>query len=35
LKEERKNEEDRMEGEFKERLMAKFAEDERIEQMNQ
>lgn len=34
LKEERKAEELRLEAEFKEKLMAKFAEDERLEQMN-
>jgi len=34
LKEERQKEEQRMEEEFKERLMQKFAEDDRLEQMN-
>jgi len=34
LKEERIAEERRMEDEFKQKLMAKFAEDERLEQMN-
>jgi len=34
LKEERKAEELRMEEEFKRKLMEKFAEDERLEQMN-
>lgn len=34
LKAERAAEERRMEDEFKQRLMAKFAEDERLEQMN-
>jgi hypothetical protein len=34
LKEERRQEELRLEGEFKDKLMAKFAEDERLEQMN-
>jgi hypothetical protein len=35
LKEERQAEEKRMEDEFKVKLMQKFAEDERLEQMNQ
>jgi len=35
LKEERLAEEKRMEDEFKVKLMQKFAEDERLEQMNQ
>jgi len=34
LKAERAAEERRMEDEFKQKLMAKFAEDERLEQMN-
>jgi hypothetical protein len=34
LKAERAAEEKRLEDEFKEKLMAKFAEDERLEQMN-
>ena len=34
LKEERQAEEKRMEDEFKRKLMDKFAEDERLEQMN-
>ena len=34
LKEERRQEELRLEAEFKDKLMAKFAEDERLEQMN-
>lgn len=34
LKEERAAEERRMEQEFKQKLMEKFAEDERLEQMN-
>lgn len=34
LKAERAAEERRMEDEFKQRLMSKFAEDERLEQMN-
>ena len=34
LKEERLSEEKRMEDEFKRKLMDKFAEDERLEQMN-
>ena len=34
LKEERAAEEKRMEDEFKRKLMEKFAEDERLEQMN-
>lgn len=34
LKEERAAEERRMEQEFKQKLMQKFAEDERLEQMN-
>jgi hypothetical protein len=34
LKEERKREQDKMENEFKKKLMEKFAEDERLEQYN-
>ena len=34
LKEERKREEEKMENEFKKKLMEKFAEDERLEQYN-
>ena len=34
LKEEKQQEEQRMEDEFKRKLMEKFAEDERLEQMN-
>jgi hypothetical protein len=34
LKEERKQEEFRMENEFRQKMMEKFAEDDRIEQMN-
>jgi hypothetical protein len=34
LKEEHKREEERMENEFKKRLLEKFAEDERLEQYN-
>ena len=34
VKELRKKEEDKLEGEFKKRLMEKFAEDERLEQYN-
>ena len=34
LKAEREQEEKRMEDEFKRKLMEKFAEDERLEQMN-
>jgi len=35
VKEHRKKEEERMEAEFKRRLMDKFAADERLEQFNQ
>lgn len=34
VKEQKKKEEDRMENDFKKRLMEKFAEDEKLEQYN-